>query len=116
MPYAPPQKKFFPLEEMVKKVAPHFSYQLQFSSGELEEPTRSKEGIKQFLSALYGGKTPEKELVWDAELGISVERMERILPSRLLSEEVSYSPHPLGLFHLSGGEEAQPVHAIEYCS
>ncbi|KAK1147118.1 hypothetical protein N8T08_001857 [Aspergillus melleus] len=87
VPYAPPQKKFFPLEEMVKKVAPHFSYQLQFSSGELEEPTRSKDGIKKFLSALYGGRTPEKEFVWDAELGISVERMERILPSRLLSDE-----------------------------
>ncbi|KAI9037826.1 epoxide hydrolase [Aspergillus affinis] len=87
VPYAPPQKKFFPLEEMVKKVAPHFSYQLQFSSGELEEPTRSKEGIKKFLSALYGGRTPEKEFVWAAELGISVERMERVLPSRLLTDE-----------------------------
>ncbi|KAA8648145.1 hypothetical protein EYZ11_002689 [Aspergillus tanneri] len=87
VPYAAPTTKYFSIEEMVQKVAPHFAYQLQLSSGELEAPTRTKEGIKKFLSALYGGRTAEREVAWDAELGILLDKMERILPSKLLSEE-----------------------------
>lgn len=75
------------MEEMVRTVAPHFRYQLQFASGDLEKVIRSKEEIKQLLSALYGGRTPQGEVGFDAEEGVLLDRVPRLKRSRLLSEE-----------------------------
>lgn len=80
-------EKDIPLEEMVRTVAPHFRYQLQFASGDLEKVIRSKDEIKQFLSALYGGRTPQGEFGFDAEQGVLLDRVPRLKRSRLLSEE-----------------------------
>ncbi|CAL5873202.1 uncharacterized protein PFLUO_LOCUS7471 [Penicillium psychrofluorescens] len=57
VPYARPQAQNIALEDLVRTAAPHFAYQLQFASGELEKVVRSKDEIRQFLIALYGGRT-----------------------------------------------------------
>jgi hypothetical protein len=90
VPYAAPTRRYFPLEDMVERIAPHFYYQLQFINGELDEYVQTKEDIKRFLSAMYGGRTTENEVAFDAELGILPEKMARVLPSELLSEEVRF--------------------------
>ena len=88
VPYAPPIKTYMPIEEMVAKITPHFGYQVQFIRGELEK-LRSKEEMKLFLSTLYGGRTPDGEIAFDVHDGVLVDKMARVQPSRLLSEEVS---------------------------
>ncbi|KAE8313350.1 Alpha/Beta hydrolase protein [Aspergillus transmontanensis] len=87
VPYAAPTRRYFPLKDMVERIAPHFYYQLQFISGELNKYVETKEDIKRFLSAMYGGRTPENEMAFDAELGILPDKLARVLPSELLSEE-----------------------------
>lgn len=82
-------EKDISLEDMVRTVAPHFAYQLQFASGDLEKVFRSKAEIKQFLSALYGGKTAKGEFGFEAEKGVLLDKAMQLKPSRLLSEEVS---------------------------
>jgi hypothetical protein len=77
------------LEDLVRTAAPHFGYQLQFKSGELEKVIRSKGDIRQFLLALYGGRTEGGEVGFDAHKGVLVEKVAGLKPSKLLSEEVS---------------------------
>ncbi|GAB1211004.1 hypothetical protein ATERTT37_000114 [Aspergillus terreus] len=86
VPYAPPIKTYMPIEEMVAKITPHFGYQVQFIRGELER-LRSKEEMKLFLSTLYGGRTADGEFAFDVHDGVLVDKMMRVQPSRLLSEE-----------------------------
>ena len=91
MPYAAPTRKYLSLEDFVATIAPHFAYQLQFRSGELENAIRSEEDIKKFLSALYGGRTEDREVGFDAQVGVLLETLSRLRPSRLLNEEVCQS-------------------------
>ncbi|KAJ5672065.1 hypothetical protein N7507_001192 [Penicillium longicatenatum] len=87
VPYSSPKKEFLPLEEMAHTVMPNFGYQIQFASGELEKVVQSKEEIKQFLTALLGGRTPEKQIGFEAEKGVLLDHLMRLRHSRLLSEE-----------------------------
>lgn len=89
MPYAPPKKGYAPLEDIVRTTAPNFTYQVQFASGELEKVIKSKSEIKQFLLALYGGRTPEGEFGFDVTKGALLDKVPRLKQSRLLSEAVS---------------------------
>jgi hypothetical protein len=41
------------------------------------------------LSALYGGRTDDRDVAFDAEYGVLLDRMELVRPSPLLSEVVS---------------------------
>jgi hypothetical protein len=79
------------LEDMVRTVAPHFAYQLQFANDDLEKVFQSKAETKQFLSALYGGRTEKGEFGFEAEKGILLDKVMQLRPSRLMSEEVSIS-------------------------
>ena len=83
-------EKYISIEDLVANAAPHFAYQIQFASGNLEEVIRSKGEIRQFLSALYGGKTEKREIGFDAEKGVLLDKLPHLKPSRLLSEEVSH--------------------------
>lgn len=91
VPYAAPTRKYLSLEDFVSTIAPHFAYQLQFRSGELENAILSEEDIKKFLSALYGGRTEDREVGFDAQVGVLLENLSRLRPSRLLNEEVCLS-------------------------
>ena len=93
MPFAAPTRKYIPLERFIETIAPHFAYQLQFRSGGLERKLRSEEDIKRFLSAMYGGRTPEGHLGFHVEEGALLNNLFRLRPSRLLSEDVRSLPH-----------------------
>ncbi|KAL2011318.1 hypothetical protein VTN00DRAFT_4036 [Thermoascus crustaceus] len=91
VPFVPPSPQYLSLEELVRTRAPNFTYQLQFKSEELEKAIRSKDEIRQFLLALYGGRTGDGELGFDARKGVLLDRMMRLGPSRLLGrEELDY--------------------------
>lgn len=87
-------EKHISIEDLVANAAPHFAYQIQFASGNLEKVIRSKGEIRQFLSALYGGKTEKREHGFDAEKGVLLDKLPHLKPSRLLSEEVSHLLYP----------------------
>jgi hypothetical protein len=76
------------LEDLVENAAPNLAYQLQFASGELEKAIRSKSEIKQFLSALYGGRTEKGEVGIDTDKGLFLDKVSKLKSSRLLTEEV----------------------------
>lgn len=88
VPYSVPQKRYLTLEDFVATIAPHFAYQIQFRGDELEDAVKSEEDIKQFLSAMYGGKTKDRKHGFDASHGILLENMPHLQPSRLLDEKV----------------------------
>lgn len=91
VPYARPQAQDISLEDLVQTMAPHFAYQLQFKSGDLEKVICSKAEIRQFLLALYGGRTERGEVGFDAEQGVLLDKLGRLGISKLLSEEVRFS-------------------------
>lgn len=77
------------MEDLIRDVTPNFAYQLQFKSGEVEKVVRSKDEIRQFLLALYGGRTEAGESGFDAYKGVLLDKLGELKLSRLLSEEVS---------------------------
>ncbi|KAI9930463.1 hypothetical protein ASPWEDRAFT_461745 [Aspergillus wentii DTO 134E9] len=87
VPFTAPTRKYIPLNEFVETIAPHFAYQLQFQSGDLEKAIQTEDDIKRFLSAMYGGKTEEKDVAFYAEYGVVLDNLPRLQPSRLLSDE-----------------------------
>ncbi|CAG8182649.1 unnamed protein product [Penicillium olsonii] len=87
VPYARPMKESISLESLVQNAAPHFAYQIQFKNGELEKVIKSKDEIRQFLLALYGGRTEAGEVGFDAHKGVLVDKIGGLKPSKLLSEE-----------------------------
>ena len=89
MPYAAPRAEYVELEELVRTSVPNFTYQVQFAGGDVEKVIRSKAEIRQFLCAMYGGRTAEGESAFDAEKGVLLDKVPKLRPSRLLSEEVS---------------------------
>ncbi|EKV16038.1 Epoxide hydrolase, putative [Penicillium digitatum PHI26] len=85
--YVRPTAKYFLMEDLIRDVTPNFAYQLQFKSGEVEKVVRSKDEIRQFLLALYGGRTEAGESGFDAYKGVLLDKLGELKLSRLLSEE-----------------------------
>ncbi|KAL1965707.1 hypothetical protein VTN77DRAFT_5207 [Rasamsonia byssochlamydoides] len=91
VPYMPPSRTYIPLEELVKTRMPNFAYQLQFKSGELEKAISTRDEIRQFLIALYGGRTDDGRAGFNVSQGVLLENLKELKPSRLLSmEEIDY--------------------------
>ncbi|KAJ5620265.1 Epoxide hydrolase [Penicillium lagena] len=88
VPYFPSQGKYIPLEELSKTVLPNFAYQLQFKNGNLERVFRSRDGIRPFLVAMFGGRDNQGNLAWDAYSGLMIDKMAGLKPSGLLTDEV----------------------------
>ncbi|KAJ6024185.1 hypothetical protein N7540_004982 [Penicillium herquei] len=86
VPHTGLKKDFISLEDLVR-VAPNLTYQVQFASGELEKVIQSREEIKQLLTALYGGRTPDGKTGFTVEKGLLLDRYMSLSPQRLLSEE-----------------------------
>ena len=84
-PYRPPSKKPIDLEAIVKTKLPNFAYQIQLASGEVEMHIQTKEQIKQFLCALFGGRTPEGKLGFDVRKGILFENLHGLSSAPLLN-------------------------------
>jgi soluble epoxide hydrolase/lipid-phosphate phosphatase len=84
VPYFPPSREFMSLENFVEAL-PHFGYQLQLASGEVENRLTTKEDMRLFLNAMFGG--------WgdaiNVESGIKFENLTKLKKTKLLSEAVS---------------------------
>lgn len=86
-PYFPPSLLYEPLEIQVRKRLPNFAYQMHFASGELEQQIQSKAEIRQFLNNLYGAKTPEGEVAFDANGRVDFEKQRRVGKNKLLDDD-----------------------------
>lgn len=112
VPYSSPRKDYFSLEESVRTILPHFGYQLQFRSGEVEKSIKGKDDIRNFLSALYGGRTADDdESAFVAEKGVSLGK--RVRPSRLLGAEVRRILHCYSLLVVLSTRDSEP-HAVRH--
>lgn len=86
-PFDRPSKVYRPLEKLVKTVLPNFTYQVQLASGEVERNIQGKEGIRQFLNAMYGARGPNREVGFLSEQGILFENLPKLEKNRLMTEE-----------------------------
>lgn len=78
------------LQDAVDTVLPNFGYQLQLGSGEVEEVLDTKQQIRLFLNAMYGGRGPNGEVGFSPNTGIIFENLPKLGPSPLLSEQVRF--------------------------
>ena len=71
------------------KFLPSLGYQLQFGSKEglIESHTQDKAGIRNFLNALYGGRTADGKVAMTPETGADLELMPTLGRSPLISED-----------------------------
>ncbi|SLM37633.1 epoxide hydrolase [Lasallia pustulata] len=86
-PYLAPSKDLEPLEELVKTKLPNFGYQLQLASGDVEKVITSRDELRQFLNALYGGKGPNGEVGFTVQEGLLVQNLPKLGPSPVISEK-----------------------------
>lgn len=77
-----------PLDTLVKTRLPYFGYQLQFASGEVEKVVTSKQDIRQFLLAMFGGRTTDGEPGVDVMSGVLLDKLSDVQMTPLMSEEV----------------------------
>lgn len=92
-PYWPPSKQYLSLEQIIAKI-PFFGYQAQLANGGLEDIIQSKEEIRQFLNAMYGGRTTDGKPAISMEKGVLLEKLPGVQPTPLLSDEVSIPRFP----------------------
>jgi hypothetical protein len=78
-------KQWIDLEAHVNPT-PNFAYMQQCVSGAIEEKTQDREGITQYLNALYGGYLPTGERGMSLK-GAKFEIASQLLRSPLISEE-----------------------------
>ncbi|KAA8564092.1 hypothetical protein MFRU_032g00670 [Monilinia fructicola] len=81
-PFFPPQQKYVPIT-----VRANFKYQLQLQGPDVEREIVGKAKLAQMLNALYGGRTPERELGFSVADGVHFSQLEKLGPSPLLSRE-----------------------------
>ncbi|QSZ30050.1 hypothetical protein DSL72_004568 [Monilinia vaccinii-corymbosi] len=81
-PFFPPQTQYTPMT-----VRPNFKYQLQLQGPDVEREIVGKEKLGKMLNALYGGRTPEKELAFSVTEGINFSALDHLGPSPLLTRE-----------------------------
>ncbi|KAL7769011.1 hypothetical protein ACKLNR_000395 [Fusarium oxysporum f. sp. zingiberi] len=87
-PYMQPRETFVPLEAIIQSGhLLNFSYQLQFKGPEVQSRLQGEEKIRQFLNALYGGRTPSGDLGFSAKDGIYFDKLPELGPSPLVSKE-----------------------------
>jgi soluble epoxide hydrolase/lipid-phosphate phosphatase len=77
-PYAAPSKHFISLAEMVNGPLPQFGYQMQLARPELEANVKSYDQVRNFLKALYGGKSEQGNPCFRPETGIDLVALETI--------------------------------------
>ncbi|MCJ1451175.1 hypothetical protein MMC28_001510 [Mycoblastus sanguinarius] len=87
-PYRAPTRTHILLEKMVETSLPQFRYQIQLASGKVEERIQSKEQVKTFLNALYGGKGPNGEIGFDVRKGALFYNLPKLKNTSLMSEEM----------------------------
>jgi soluble epoxide hydrolase / lipid-phosphate phosphatase len=90
-PYDPPQKTYKSTQQLVDGPLPQFGYQLQLASEKVEGTVKSREQIKMFLNALYGGKVKgekgEQGEAFNPLQGLLFDKYEKLERSRLMTDE-----------------------------
>ncbi|KAI9803252.1 MAG: hypothetical protein M1825_002043 [Sarcosagium campestre] len=86
-PYSPTSRVYRPIELVVKTKAPNFAYQLQLAGPDVEQFVKSKDQIRQFLNAMYGGRTSTGETAFVVEQGVLLDKLQGIGKSPLLNDE-----------------------------
>ena len=81
---------FGSFEDIVRTILPNFGYQLYLANGEVEKRIQSKEEIKQFLNALYGGHGPNGEVGLSVKTGPIYENLAKLQQSPLISAKVCH--------------------------
>ena len=77
-PYTAPSRRFISLDEMVNGLLPQFGYQMQLAGPELEAKVTSYNQVRDFLRALYGGRSEQGKPCFRPETGIDLEGLETI--------------------------------------
>ncbi|KAK5664226.1 hypothetical protein OQA88_442 [Cercophora sp. LCS_1] len=89
-PYFAPREAWIAPEDLVKML-PNFKYQLHLAGPEVEAKIVGEEKLRQFLSALYGARGPNKEAAFTTAQGVVFENLDKLGQSPLLTpEEVDF--------------------------
>lgn len=67
---------------------PNWGYQLHLASGQVEERVKSKDEIKQFLNAVYGGRGPNGEAGFSHSKGPFYENLPKLNKTPLMGEDL----------------------------
>lgn len=84
-------KDFLSNEDLTRSSLPQFAYQIHLASGEVEKSVDNKQSVRQFLKALYGGRTSSGEIGFDPYRGVLVEKLPFIGESKILNGKVCFS-------------------------
>lgn len=88
-PYSRPSTTFVSTETLVAGPLPQFAYQLALASGSVEREIRTERDIAHFVNALYGARTPDGKVGFDARVGplFDVIKSGALTRSNLLAQE-----------------------------
>ena len=91
-PFFPVQPDWYSLEDIIASGRLHnFKYQLVLAGPDVEARLQGPEGIRQLLTALYGGTTPEGKPGFSTDQGPLFDNLPKLGPSPLVSsEEMDY--------------------------
>ncbi|KAF9737735.1 hypothetical protein PMIN03_003264 [Paraphaeosphaeria minitans] len=87
-PYMPPSEGYMSNEDLVRKLLPQFGYQIHLASGEVEKHVNNEHSIRQFLRAIYGGRTPSGETAFDPNKGVLFDKLPHIEESNILNGKI----------------------------
>lgn len=85
-PFWATSQTFHSTEDIVKR-SPNWTYQIHLASGEVEKHIRSKEEMRQFLNAAYGGEGPDGEVGFHVRKGLLFEKLPKLRKTPLLDEK-----------------------------
>lgn len=87
-PFFPPMESWIPLEAIISAgKLRNFTYQLQFAGPDVEEAIQGEAKVRQFLNAMWGGRSPDGKHGMAPNEGIYLDRLSQLSQTRLLSKE-----------------------------
>ncbi|KAH0537002.1 hypothetical protein FGG08_006174 [Glutinoglossum americanum] len=106
-PYLPLAKEYIPMEKLVNERIPSFRYQLQLVGPDVEAKIQTRDQIKEFLNAVYGGKGPNGEIGFTATDGVLFQNLSVLRPTPLVSaKELDYYADEFARHGLHGPRKA----------
>lgn len=88
-PYIPPVTQYVDLEDQIQAgITPTFGYQLQLRKPSTDLKLQGGTKIRQLLTALYGGVTPDGEMGFDPYTGLIWENLPDLGPSPLVPANI----------------------------
>ena len=87
-PYLPPSRgPFIETEALVRDYIPQFAYQLHLAGPEVEARIQTRDDMRQFLTATYGGRGPAGEVGFDVSKGVLFDNLPKLAKSPLLKDD-----------------------------